>query len=168
MAPIAIPLSRTKLIAVLMGSLVFVGAGVWMFLLPPIEPTEGKLVGVAAILFFGFAMIVAGRRLFDVEPGLVLDAEGIIDNSSGVGVGRIPWGDITGVKVTKRSGQRFLTIELADPHKYVARGGRLKRLANAANLELVGSPVNISSTALRIGFDELDRLVTEALRAPKS
>lgn len=44
----------------------------------------------------------------------------------------------------------------------VERGNLLSRMLNAANTKMMGSPINISSNSLRLGFDELARALTTA------
>ena len=60
------------------------------------------------------AAIYGCIKIFDSKPGLVIDAEGLIDNSSAAAAGRIPWTDIGGVNVFTMHRQRMLTIELRD------------------------------------------------------
>ena len=91
----------------------------------------------------------------DALPGLVLDSRGITDNSNRVAAGFIPWDQITAIKIGTIKGQRFLTIEVADPQAFIARSGPLLRLVHTMNVHLCGSPINISSNSLKISFDEL-------------
>lgn len=151
---------------VILGSFAFVLAGValWRWAEPrgPLDVVQIRGVAVVAAVCFGGCGLYGCVKLSDPSPGLVLDRDGIPDNSSAVAVGRIPWADVTGVRVSAEGGQRFLTIDVAHPGKYLARGGRLSRLANAANARTYGSPVNIAATALAVPFDDLHRLVVEA------
>ena len=116
-------------------------------------------VGVA---FFGLCAIYSGIKVLDTRLGLVIDEQGIIDNSSVVAVGRIPWDDVIGFKVMEISGQRIITIVVTDPMKYAGSGNMLIRALNSANVRLTHSLLNISSNALALSFDETVQALTEA------
>jgi hypothetical protein len=62
---------------------------------------------IAAILFFGFGIFYFLRKLIDKKPGLIIDDNGIIDNSSAVSVGLIPWSDIEHISTTNVMKQKF-------------------------------------------------------------
>lgn len=161
-----IALSKTKLVLILCGALGFVALGFWLYgfaeqMRGPIF-FEAKFWGGAAIGFFGLCALIAVVKLCDRSPGLVLDDAGLIDNSSGISAGRILWSDVKGFDVKTVKKQRFLTIEVHDPDKYVQRASAWKRPLVAANAKYFGSPVQISSNALKIDFDTLVKAITEA------
>jgi len=161
-----IPLSKGKIIRLALGAVVFVALGIWLYLnadhIPRRNPLYIKVVAVACVSFFGLCGVYASRKLFDPAPGLIIDAEGIVDNSSGISAGRIPWSEIKGFKVTTIKRQRFLTIEVRDPDKYIRRTSGLKRHLAAMNTKYFGGPIHITSNTLAIGFDELVKSITEA------
>jgi hypothetical protein len=61
--------------------------------------------------------------------------------------------------------QRFLTIAVADPAKYLARGNAFQRLFNRANIHLTGSPINIPASTLACNFEELHHALLDALES---
>ena len=155
-----IALSRRKLILMIAGTLLFVAAGVWFL----VASDEGSLVttlgrfvppwfvhrlGAAAALFglAGAGYGIAKSR--DEKPGLILNSEGMVDNSSAVAAGFIPWSEVTDVDIFQIQSQRMLVVHVADPGKYVERGSALKRALNRANAGMCGSPIVISSNAPR-------------------
>lgn len=165
-----IALSRAKLTLTIAGALLFVAAGAWFLL----ASDDGSLVttldrfvppafvhglGFVAMLFGAAGVAYGIAKSRDRKPGLILNARGIVDNSSAVAAGFIPWSEVTGVETYRVSSQRMLVIRVSDPAKYVERGGAVKRSLNRANARMCGSPVVISSNALRIPFDELRREV---------
>ena len=98
---IEIPLSKNKLTLMLICSLIFISLGLWFVIKPPTirnpiigNPTLILTVGIAAILFFGLCAIFIAKKLPDKTPGLIINNQGVTDNSSGVSVGLIPWDDI--------------------------------------------------------------------------
>ena len=159
-----IPLGRAKLFLLIVGSIAFVAIGFWMFNLPDAEirPDHDPLfvhgIALLCMIFFGLCGLYAIRKLFDKRPGIRFTKEGIIDHSSGVAMGLIPWSDITGFKVHKMHSTRFLVVQLADPQKYVAKGSIVRQKVNQASMSMCGSPVTLNSNSLEISFDELEKL----------
>ncbi len=163
---VIIPLSKRKVALLLLGSLAFVGTSIWLWFIAGWD-LRMKGAALAGMSFFGLCGIYYLIKICDSRPGLIINVQGIEDNSSAISAGRIPWGEITGLKVSEIFGQRFVTIEVVNPRKYVERGGSFKRMLNAANVKLVGSPINISSNSLQLNFNELLSLLTQALKRYK-
>jgi len=165
---IVVPLSKFKVGLVLLGSSAFVVLSVLLW--PAIDLIPRRNVSYvwmasalgASAAFFGVCGLYALRKLFDTAPGLVIDDEGIVDNSSGISAGRIPWSEIIGVHVKTVQRQRFLTIEVRDPQKYVQRASFLKRGFVSLNARYFGGPIQISASVLKINFDELHSMISRA------
>ena len=161
-----IPLSKGKLLLLLMGAIAFVALSYWLYGVT--EEIGGwaffevKTYAVAGMAFFGLCAIVAVIKLCDRRPGLVIDDAGLIDNSSGLSAGRIPWSDIKGFTVNTIEKQRILAIEVHDPGKYVRQAHPLKRPVVELNDKHYGSPIQISAHALAIDFDTMVKAITDA------
>jgi hypothetical protein len=156
---IVVPMAKGTLIRFFVTSLAGIIVCVFILNLHVLNPTAFdaffRVVAVIGILFCAFTGLYAARRVFDPNPGLVLDAEGIIDNSNAIGAGRIRWDEITEIRVTRAAAQRFLTVVVTDPRKFIDQGGSLRRKLTEANFRKSGSPINITARTLRISFDEL-------------
>jgi hypothetical protein len=126
-----------------------------------------KAVAIAGVSFFGLCALCGCFKVFDTRPGLIIDDQGIVDNSSAVGAGRILWDEVVALNVSEIAGQRFITIVVADPEKFVGRGVFLSRMLNAVNTKMTGSPINISSNSLGLKFDELVQALTAAFEKHK-
>lgn len=157
-------LSKGKNLGLLLIGVVFVALGAWMIAMPDADIEAQRRfnspwlihgLGWAAVLFFGLCSLVAARNLFSSRPGLVLDREGLTDQSSGLAVGFIPWRDIAGFEPCILQGQKMLVVLLENPQAYVEKGGPIRRHLYRMNLGLVGSPFAISANALKLDFDEL-------------
>ena len=163
---IVIPLSKRKLVLLLLGAAASVVVSLWLWSIAETQtrfhPLRVRAAAVVGAFFFGICAVYGCIKFFDSKPGLIVDREGIVDNSSGVSVGRVPWDEITGLKVTALSGQRFLTIEVVDPRKYIGRGNFFQRQLIASNVKMTGSPINISSNSLSLKFDDLHRILVES------
>jgi hypothetical protein len=161
---LAIELSKSKIVLMIVGAFGFIAIGAWMSLedaqsiardTPIFDPQLVHGVGIAGIVFSSLGVILATKKLFDKRPGLVLNSAGIIDNSSGVAAGFIPWSEIVGAEIFEVHRQKMLIITLRDPEKYIARGNLFKRIASKTGYKMCGSPISITSTTLKISFPEL-------------
>jgi len=162
---VAISMSKLKLFLLILGSLVFVALGILFILRPNFdshyEPGYVQAVGIAALTVFGLCGIYGITKLFDNRPGLILDRDGIVDNSSALALGRVAWLDIYEIRVSTISRQKFLTLMVRDPEQYIQRAGLLVRLLKSGSIGLTGSPINISANALRITLAELEKMVRD-------
>jgi len=155
----AIPWSTKKLTGLVVMSAMLVVVGVLMSVVVADAPTVVRGLGVLCIAFFGTCGAYAVAKLFDRSPAVILDREGIIDNSSAGAVGRIRWDEISDLRVSTIGTQRFLTIDVVDVRRFAGRGGVVRRLLNAGNVRLVGSAINIPTLTLAVSMDELFRQV---------
>ncbi|HOF16967.1 MAG TPA: STM3941 family protein [Bacteroidales bacterium] len=173
---IEIPLSKTKMILTLLGSLMFVGLGIW-FLTNLLKsnhwtfgnPTVIFIAGIASVIFFGLVAIIIFRKFSDKKPGLIINRQGIIDNSSGVSAGLIPWTDIQEIKISLVMGQKLLLFIVKNPEDYLEKvTNPLKRNTIKMNYKICGSPISIASNALQTNFDDLYKLLIDKLNEYKS
>lgn len=170
---IEIELSKTKLIKLLVFSVLFLGIGLWMIIANPQikNPIFGNII-VKTIASYGstimgiFGLYYFSKKLFDKEPGIIISEEGIYDNSSIYKFGLIPWSEITGVyeKIVQvaNATQYFITFELVNPQKYIENETNpLKRKLIEVNAKNYGSPIHISTNGLKTNHQELFNLIKE-------
>nr|WP_120233474.1 STM3941 family protein [Chryseobacterium sp. AG363] len=105
MNTIEIKSSKTKLVLLVSGSLIFIILGVFLAVNPHKfasfifrSVTFIRMVGIVAILFFGLCLIILIKSLLTKKFNLIINEKGIIDNSSYVSVGLIFWNDINSIK----------------------------------------------------------------------
>lgn len=166
---IEIPLSKNKIVWTFFGSLIFVGIGIWILIIPPSNKlglfsnlTVIFVAGLASVLFFGLIALTVFRKFLDKKPGLIISAQGIIDNSSGLSSGLVPWADIQEIEIAKVMNQKFLMFIVSNPQHYLNKETNpLKRNAMKMNYKSYGSPISISSNALKTSFDDLHKLLIE-------
>ncbi len=164
---IEIPLSKQKLYLMLFGSILAVVAGFWLVLNPPKSnhpifgnPTLILITGIVAIIFFGYVAIFLVKKLPDNKPGLIINSEGIIDNSSGVSAGLVLWKDIIDISTSNVMNQKFLMFIVKNPEEYINRqNGIVKRKVMEINYKSYGSPISISANTLDTNFEELYELL---------
>lgn len=169
MNKIEIPLSKTKLLLAVGGSLLFIVACLYLLLIVAdqqvrFSPLLIKGVGVLGILFFGATGITGIKKIFDNNMGLTIDDKGITDNSGGSSIGLIQWTDITSISTEQISSTKFLLIHIDNPDFYLEKAKGLKRKMMEANQRMYGTPLSISSNGLKCKFEELEKLLQENLK----
>jgi hypothetical protein len=167
---IEIPLSKTKIFLLVIGSVAFVVFGILFILNPdtfltPIfrSPSLLRLLGVAAVLFFGGTGIYGFRKLFDKKIGLIIDETGITDHTNASSVGLIEWADITGIETAEVMSTKFLLIFTLDPEKYLNRVQGFKRKLMQGNMKMYGTPLAITSNTVNYNFNDLEKLIKDSL-----
>jgi hypothetical protein len=157
-----VPLSKTKLVLLIIGSIGFVALGFWIFQTDSAwieaqrrfnNPMLVHGIGIVAMVFFGLGVVVGIRKLFDPKPGLVLSSAGMLITSGSTGL--IPWDDVEGFTTHEIHRQKMLVVKLVDPEKYVRAGGALRQALRRTNMNMMGSPIALSSNTLEISYDEL-------------
>jgi len=134
MNTIEIKSSRTKLILLLSGSLIFIILGIFLTVNHD-KFTSAifrnvifiRIAGIAAMLFFGLCLIILIKSFFTKKFNLIINEKGIIDNSSYVSVGMIFWTDITSIKSINVVSTKFLIINVKDPNKYLNNESGIKK-----------------------------------------
>lgn len=166
---IAIELSKTKLVFALLVSIIFVILSSWFIINPqkfvnPIFRSKEIIfiAGILGVAVFGFFAIMITKKLPDKNKGLIISESGIFDNSSASSVGQIDWNDIIGISKSQVMSTKFLMILVHNPEKYIEKAkSRIAKKNMEANLKWYGSPIAISSNALKIDFNNLEKLLTE-------
>jgi hypothetical protein len=117
----------------------------------------GSLYLVAgALLLAGAACgVLALRCRADRSPGLVLDAEGLVDGVSSARAGRIRWSEVQGLAVLNVRHQFTLVVRLAEPQKYINAAPALQRPLAEADFRLCGSAVVFADGRLQTDFEAL-------------
>lgn len=170
MDKIEVPLSKTKNILTLVGCFAFIIVGIFFILKPAtfISPFIGSILfiqiaGTASILFFGIVAVYGFRKLLDRKAGLIIDINGIYDNSNALSIGLIKWDDIINVKVSQISSSRFLLIYVKNPNDYMNRTKGLKKKMMEANVKIYGTPLSITSNTLKCNFNVLEKMINDRL-----
>lgn len=168
METIEIPLNKQKILLLIFGAATLVAVGV-LFIINPVE-FEGRraskemifIIGIAAVLFFGICLVFAIRKLFSKQVGLMINSDGLIDNSAGNSAGQILWTDVKGITIYNVMNQKFVSVHVKDPEKYIsAQKNVFKRKLMAQNYKMAGTPISISPNTLKISFNELHSLLQD-------
>lgn len=152
----------------MLGSLIFVILGVFFVIKP--EIFEGRrsshemifLAGAACTLFFGVCLAISIRKIFSKQVGLIINSEGLIDKSAGNSAGEILWIDVKDVVTINIMNQKFVSIIVKNPDKYIdAQRNFFKRKLMAQNYKMIGTPISISPNTLKISFTELYNILQQ-------
>jgi hypothetical protein len=173
---IEIPLSKSKIVKMLIGALVFVAIGFWFVIAPPTiensfwgSPAKLTITGYASIIIFGLSAITLVRKLTDTKSGLIIDREGIIDHSGGMSAGQILWNDIINISVIEIHKQKMIMLEVKNPQEYIGRqSSLLKRKSMELNYKMYGTPISITANGLDIPFKELLDLLSKRFYATRT
>ncbi len=102
------------------------------------------------------------KRMSDSGPGLVINQEGMIDNSGLVSAGAIEWSDVEEINSNKILFADCIIVKVSNPEKYIKnQKGLFRRSWLFLENRFYGSPVNISVSGLRIKFKDLFRIVQQ-------
>lgn len=174
---IVISFNKNKMYLLILGSIAFVALGFKMASVDAVElahqstkyknPLFVHGIAYAAIVFFGLGIFVGIKRLFDDKPALIINALGILDNVSRFSPQAVPWQDIQEFGVAEIHRQKMLVIFLENPQSYLDKATSMQKIGLTTNVKLVGSPWVISTSALKINFDELLNLCQQALKQYK-
>ncbi|MBN2614925.1 MAG: hypothetical protein JXR71_04465 [Bacteroidales bacterium] len=165
---IEIPVSKSKLLGLLVGAAVFFVVGIFLYITPEsfvsvqFKDTQTMmLMGIAGILFSGVTLIFGIRKLLNKKPGLIIDQQGITDNTTASSAGLIEWNDITAIETKKVLTNRFMLIRVSNPDYYLNRVNGLKQKILRENLDLYETPISITTSTLKCTFQELEKLLNE-------
>ncbi len=117
---------------------------------------------IAFLVVFGTVAGFAIKRWFDKGFGLVINRDGIIDNSGIVPSGTILWSEVEEINTSKIIFSDCVQVKVHHPQKFILREGNLfNRVWMWLENRRSGSPVNISSSGLQIKFKELFSIVQQ-------
>lgn len=162
-------LSKRKTLILMIGALLFILLGAW-FSLEPSRFVGGmfrqelliRVVGVACLLFFGFALVQAIRQFIRPKAGLRFSADGIDIDLGNNFRGLIEWRQIAGFSETQVSGQHLIMINLENPDAFIEKEtSKFRKKIMKFSNETYGSPIAISATGLRTTHEELLQTVRE-------
>ncbi len=153
----------------LLGSLAFVAGGIWIATNPDrfvpnifrvTDPAIIRIGGIVGILFFGVTGMYGIKKLFDKKIGLIIDANGITDNSNASSIGLIEWSDIQEIRTKQVMSTKILLIDIVNPEKYIGKAkNRMQAKLMKANLNMYKTPLSITSNTLKYNFEELEKLI---------
>lgn len=166
-----IPISKNKLNTMFYGTLALtalaaalMGLNVAPKVFPLLPPALVNFIAMIVMVLSGVGAFVIFSKLQDKNAGLRIDASGVIDLSSGVSLGRIPWSDVEAIDEFSAAGQSFVVLKLHNPEVYISKYTGLKRKIHEANLNLCGSPAAITANALQADYEDVLNLLQQGFQ----
>lgn len=151
---IEIELSKMKILLLAAQLLSFSLLG-WI-LLYFVEYTLLKIILMSTFsLYFIIIAIAFIKQLFSKSPGLIIDPNGVTDNSGLNSVGFIPWSDIMSIKGQQILGRKYILLTVKDPNKYIKSLNVHNKLNNWEIFGLTDTPIYFSAMTLDIEHEEL-------------
>jgi hypothetical protein len=139
--------SRRRYALLTFCGLAFVVMGVW------ITAKGNWVLGLTTTLFFGACVAVGIWQFVDTRPRLQITDKGILDRTLGVGL--IPWADITGAYIRAVHGEHFICLHLRDEQAYLSNLSALKRKLAGANEALGFTPLAVNLSGVNINPEQL-------------
>ena len=171
MTKVEISLSKAKILLLLISSIAFVTASILFITTPDtfistIFRSRDLIIlaGIAGVIFFGATGIYGARKFFDKSVGLIIDDNGITDNTNASSAGLIDWNDITEIKTKQVMSTKFLLIFVSNADKYLERVSGFKRKLMTGNMKRYGTPLSITSNTLKYNFNDLEKLILDRLK----
>lgn len=175
--PIVLKRSKSKLIGILTGMFPLIYSVSTLFQ-KPFNQWPNFFPG-SNYLFLGFLLlflvlvvavsVYVVRTLLSKTPGLVVSDAGILDDSSAVSGGFIPWSDIIEINARSIFGQHYLGIQVHNPDEYINRKKTwLQRFLMRRNHRQFKAVISISASSLRISHEELEDLIKRRFDAYKT
>ncbi len=132
------------------------GALAFVALVASYGPKRGTLAFVALdVPLFGLIFLWVVYRLIARGPLLVVDAEGIRDNSGLLSAGFLRWSEIERVYISGMAGRRYLCIVPVDPAAFLRHRVPPKQVLMRVSVALAGVPVNIMQNTLPLPLEDV-------------
>ena len=160
---IFIPQRKGKIAVLTIGSIVFVVSAISLCVnaeaQTTMSPEDARIGGIAAGLFFSLTAVYGVMNLRNKKPGLVINNEGITNNSNNTGGMLVKWSDVTEVVRKTVKGDEFLLLMISNPNDYLAKSSGVSKMWLTANHKLYGTPFSISTKTLKTNLDELEGII---------
>lgn len=162
---IKIPKHKLKQIGLLLASLAFVYIGYKMinseFRSRRMAPETIVFWGYVGIAFFGLSGLLIFFNMLTSKPALIINSEGIINNSHVGGGYSIRWKNIKSLKIISINKQRMIEIDLKDDEEIYNQVNFLARKWMKVNGRFMGTPTFIPAVMIKMNLDEVLNLIRE-------
>ena len=160
---ILIRTSKKVVIIGLLGSFAFVMIGITMITNPDLVPRYSEFFtsfwGIIGAGFFGLTFLYLLKKMFDNKPGMMLDENGLYNNSSIISHHTVRWDELSGAGLTKIGKEKIIFIYFKDDKEFIKKFNLFEQILMRLNLAMNGSPIGISSRTLNYDIDRLNRQI---------
>ena len=177
MEPLIIKQNKFRTFLLFLGALTGVYISIWLFNEPSSENDSffGKLneekhmlLGVACFMASSFAVWYSSIKLFDSKPSLIVNDEGIYDNSNAASIGFISWETITDVGIITIRKRNILCIYINNNEEVLSKVNFLKRIFLKGSISWYRTPIGISAINLNSDIFTIHNHIANRLKEFKS
>lgn len=118
-----------------------------------------KIIGLIGIIFFGACLYFIIKRFIKPIDILIVDRNGITDNSSAISIGFIPWEDVKASYITSVFTQTFIAVEVEDIDKKLKKLSFFKKIMINLNVKMGYAPVSIVLNSTKYNPQEVLEII---------
>jgi len=122
-----------------------------------------KIAGILCLVFFTPGGIFLLYKWWDDTPYLVMDSEGISENSYALKGIKILWKDIVEIGEGEIKKTHFTLVYLRNPEEFISRYQGYRKNLFVINNKLYGTPILLASNTLEIPQHELVQIMRNKL-----
>jgi len=168
MNSIEIPFSKWKLLLAVVASTLFVVLGVFLLFSWSEEagssnPMAKKIIGGVLIVFFGAVSAVGFVKMLSKKCALLINDEGILDNTTASSFGLIKWENITGFKIEEMMSRKYLVIQVNNGEEMIEKSKGMLRKTMKMNFSMYLTPYAIPSTVVNYKLIDLVDILEKQL-----
>lgn len=171
---IQIKISRKKLIFNLLLGLVLLLASLHM-LINPETMISSTFRSIYPLLFAGilgclFSLPLLSYIIYKLfqQIGVIINDKGLIDKTSLMSVGFIPWSEISNIRKVTIMSKDFLLIDVKNPEKYIENSKNyIQRILMKWNYKSYRTPITLNEKMLECSFSELERIIIDSFEKNK-
>ena len=175
MKKIEIYSSKKKSFLLLVGSLLFVFIGIYLFInaenftgFRARNPYFIKGSGIVCVLFFGLGIYISIKQLMKNQLILIIDKKGLNVNPKKTLTEFIEWKNIKNFSELKMQSQKFVIINVDNSEYWIKKEeSSIRKKLMKFNLNNYGSPFNLSANLMQINYTELMKILNENLNKYK-
>ena len=168
MEEIIIPKSNKKILLLILFSILFIIVGYWLFFEVADNPTNYsvrryspftiKAVSILGFILGALGLVTSFINLLNNKPALMINQNGIYIYFA-TSVTLIEWKDITDITTESVKSTQFLLIHIKNPEAYIEKANKLSQVLLKNSLKMYGTPISISSVAMKYNFEELESVI---------
>lgn len=116
------------------------------------------------LLIFPILLYLNLKIIFNSEPGLVINNQGILDNIQITKLGRIEWSNIKGFRTTRMFFSDMLLLDVLDKDVLIKNLNRRQKNNAENSLKKFGTPCVINLSNLKYEKEELLKIISENIK----
>ena len=150
--------SKKKSFLLLIGSLLFVIAGIYAMAnaddvsgFRHRDPHYGRILGMVTVLFFGLGIYGSIKQLLKNQLALLISERGLNINPNAAYSEYIDWKNIQGFSMINTAEDKLIIIEIDNPQYWLDKEkNKILKTLLKSNLKNYGSPLNFPANSINL------------------